>query len=87
MNKYKKYEDTSAEGRERLQWFVQYRDVQESGEYNMITQAPEAREEAELSKEQYYHVIENYAELQEQWEEIWQPFIAKRIKLYKNNKA
>lgn len=87
MKKYKEYEDTSAECKERLQWFAQYRDVQEYGEYNMITQAPEAREDAGLSKKQYYHVIENYAELKEQWEQIWEPFMAKRIKLHRENQA
>ena len=46
--------------------FQQYRDVQDSGLYNMFT--PEAREMTSLSKDEWVHIIRNYSELKQQHE-------------------
>ena len=46
--------------------FQEYRDVQDSGLYNMFT--PQAREMTSLSRDEWIHIIENYSELKEKYE-------------------
>jgi ABC-type transporter MlaC component len=46
--------------------FMEYLDVQEMGAYNMLD--PRAREMTTLDKEQWMHIIENYAYLKELYE-------------------
>lgn len=46
-----------------LSWFKAYRRVQESGEFNMITEAFNASECAGLDIEQYRYVVANFEEL------------------------
>ena len=42
---------------------VKYEAVRQSGNYNMLTEAPAAREEAGLTQEEYYYVMDNYESL------------------------
>lgn len=46
--------------------FQEYRDVQDSGLYNMFT--PQAREMTSLSRDEWIHIIKNYSELKEKYE-------------------
>ena len=41
--------------------FKEYKDVQESGEFNMLD--PQAREDTSLDRKQWYAIISNYNEL------------------------
>ena len=41
--------------------FKEYKDVQESGDYNMFD--PRAREMTDLSREQWIEIIKNYSKL------------------------
>ena len=41
--------------------FKEYKDVQESGEFNMLD--PRAREDTSLDRMQWYSIISNYNEL------------------------
>lgn len=41
--------------------FKEYKDVQESGEFNMLD--PRAREDTSLDRRQWYSIISNYNEL------------------------
>ena len=41
--------------------FKEYKDVQESGEFNMLD--PRAREDTSLDRKQWYAIISNYNEL------------------------
>tara|TARA_R100000655_G_scaffold101632_1_gene146966 strand:- start:859 stop:1032 length:174 start_codon:yes stop_codon:yes gene_type:complete len=41
--------------------FKEYKDVQESGEFNMLD--PRAREDTSLDRKQWYSIISNYNEL------------------------
>ena len=47
------------------QW-DEYRDVQDSGLYNMFD--PIARAMTELSKQEWIHIMENYSELETKYE-------------------
>lgn len=47
--------------------FDLYRNVQMSGEYNMITQASDAMEAADLDKETYWTIIKNYSYLRQKF--------------------
>lgn len=44
--------------------YVAYESVRKSGNYNMLTEAGAARDEAGLTVEEYYYVINNYSDLQ-----------------------
>jgi len=44
--------------------YVAYESVRNSGDYNMLTEAGAARDEAGLTIEEYYYVINNYSDLQ-----------------------
>tara|TARA_Y100001973_G_C5188978_1_gene329676 strand:+ start:1281 stop:1448 length:168 start_codon:yes stop_codon:yes gene_type:complete len=46
--------------------FAQYRDVQDSGMFNMFS--PQAREMTTLSKDQWIYILRNYDELREKYE-------------------
>ena len=46
--------------------FMQYRDVQDSGMFNMFT--PQAREMTDLSRDEWLYIIKNYSELKEKYE-------------------
>lgn len=48
---------------EVLDWWRRYEKVREEGKFNMITEAWDAAEEAELTIDQYKYVIENYSDL------------------------
>lgn len=50
----------------QMEWFRAYRQVQNSGKFNMVTEATEACIEAKLSLEQYRFVMENYEGLKDQ---------------------
>lgn len=50
----------------QVNWFKAYKKVQDSGKFNMITEALKAMEEARLSKKQYQFVVDNYKGLSEQ---------------------
>lgn len=43
--------------------YLRYEEVRQSGNYNMLTEAPDAREEAGLTQEEYYYVMDNYSYL------------------------
>jgi len=45
--------------------FLEYKEVQESGEFNMFD--PRAREETSLSKDQWLRIIKEYKKLDEAW--------------------
>lgn len=47
--------------------FLQYKEVQESGMYNMFD--PRAREMTTLSREQWVKIIENYKTFNDSWGE------------------
>ena len=47
--------------------FEEYKEVQESGAYNMFD--PRAREITDLSKEQWIEIIKNYSALRERYED------------------
>ena len=49
----------------RNQW-EQYRDVQDSGQFNMFD--PRARAMTNLSKNEWIHIISNYTDLKEKFE-------------------
>lgn len=53
---------------EQMKWFKQYLKVQKEGKYNMITEGELARRSANLTREQYIFVIDNYKELYTQYE-------------------
>ena len=46
--------------------FAEYRDVQDSGMFNMFT--PQAREMTTLSKDKWIQILKNYTELKEEYE-------------------
>jgi len=46
--------------------FSEYRDVQDSGAYNMYD--PRAREMTTLSRDEWIYILKNYSELKEQYE-------------------
>ncbi len=46
--------------------FQEYREVQDSGMFNMFT--PEAREMTSLSKDEWLYIIKHYSELKEKYE-------------------
>ena len=46
--------------------FEQYRDVQDSGKFNMFT--PQAREMTSLSKDKWIEIIKNYSQLKDKYE-------------------
>ncbi len=46
--------------------FQEYRDVQNSGEYNMYD--PSARSMTSLTKHEWIHIMKNYSELKEKYE-------------------
>ena len=48
-----------------LGWFHRYQKVQETGQFNMITEASSAMEEAGLRVSQYKFVVGNYSSLAE----------------------
>jgi hypothetical protein len=50
---------------DRNQW-KQYRDVQDSGQFNMFD--PRARAMTNLSKNEWIHIISNYTDLKEKFE-------------------
>ena len=50
---------------DRNQW-KQYRDVQNSGQFNMFD--PRARAMTNLSKNEWIHIISNYTDLKEKFE-------------------
>lgn len=43
--------------------FKKYKEVQESGEYNMIMDAPKVMEITGLTKQEYIYIIQNYRQL------------------------
>ena len=45
--------------------FLEYKEVQESGEFNMFD--PRAREMTSLSKDQWFRIIKEYKKLDEAW--------------------
>ena len=50
---------------DRNQW-KQYKDVQNSGQFNMFN--PRARAMTNLSKNEWIHIISNYTDLKEKFE-------------------
>tara|TARA_R100000781_G_scaffold82430_1_gene50775 strand:- start:210 stop:377 length:168 start_codon:yes stop_codon:yes gene_type:complete len=46
--------------------FAQYRDVQDSGMFNMFS--PQAREMTTLSKDKWLYILKNYSELRKEYE-------------------
>ena len=48
--------------------FQEYRDIQDSGEFNMFD--PNARACTSLSKPQWIDIIKNYSELKEKYEGV-----------------
>ena len=46
--------------------FQEYRDVQDSGLYNMFD--PNARAMTSLSKDEWIHILKHYSELKEKYE-------------------
>ena len=46
--------------------FKEYRDVQDSGMFNMYD--PNARACTELSRDEWIHILKHYSELKEQYE-------------------
>jgi len=46
--------------------FAEYRDIQDSGMFNMFT--PQAREMTTLSKDKWIQILKNYTELKEEYE-------------------
>ena len=46
--------------------FQEYRDVQDSGAFNMFD--PQAREMTTLNKDEWIHIIQNYSELKAEYE-------------------
>jgi len=46
--------------------FMEYRDVQDSGMFNMFD--PQAREMTDLSRDEWLYIIKNYSELKEKYE-------------------
>ena len=46
--------------------FSEYRDVQDSGMFNMFD--PRAREATTLSRDEWIYILKNYSELKEQYE-------------------
>jgi len=45
--------------------FEEYKNIQESGEFNMLD--PRARARTSLNKNQWYFIIKNYNELEKAW--------------------
>ena len=45
---------------------MEYRDVQDSGMFNMFD--PQAREMTDLSRDEWLYIIKNYSELKEKYE-------------------
>ena len=48
---------------DKKEMFERYERVRQSGIFNMITQASDAMRVADLTKEQYFYVINNYGKL------------------------
>jgi len=46
--------------------FQEYRQVQDSGMFNMFT--PEAREMTDLSKDEWIYILKHYSELKKEYE-------------------
>lgn len=45
--------------------FLRYEEVRKSGEFNMITEAYQAMDYANLSEDDYWDIIKNYSEYKE----------------------
>ena len=45
--------------------FLRYEEVRKSGEFNMITEANQAMDYANLSEDDYWDIIKNYSEYKE----------------------
>ena len=43
--------------------YLRYEEVRQSGLYNMLTEAGEARDASGLNEDEYYYVIRNYSYL------------------------
>lgn len=43
--------------------FLRYEQVRRNGQYNMIMDAREAMQAANLTKDKYFYIIENYTQL------------------------
>lgn len=51
-------------------WFESYVAIQVEGNYNMLSEAEQARKAAGLTKEQYAYVVQNYRALNERYPEV-----------------
>ena len=60
---YENKESKLSVSKTALGWFRSYRRVQESGKFNMITEAFDASENAGLEIEQYKYVVTHFEEL------------------------
>lgn len=45
--------------------FLRYEEVRKSGQFNMITEAYQAMEDANLNEDDYWDIIKNYSEYKE----------------------
>ena len=45
--------------------FLRYEEVRKSGEFNMITEASQAMDYANLNEDDYWDIIKNYSEYKE----------------------
>lgn len=45
--------------------FLRYEEVRKSGEFNMITEANQAMDYANLNEDDYWDIIQNYSEYKE----------------------
>ena len=43
--------------------FLRYEQVRKGGQYNMIMNAYEAMQDANLTRDQYFYIIKNYTQL------------------------
>ena len=47
--------------------FLEYKKVQKSGKYNMFMDAKAVMDEIDLTKEQYFKILQEYSKLDEAW--------------------
>ena len=47
--------------------FLEYKRVRKSGKYNMFMDSKAVMDEIDLTKEQYFKILQEYSKLDEEW--------------------